>query len=160
MGAGAPVSRRRLLGALGAVALAAPRSGTARDYTSAAEVLDEIDRLAAEVEARLAAMVAVVPASGALADSVGRACTRHRADRAALRERLGVGPPRAPVVPEVDADLGTLRAVLQDLVHAHAEGLPAFGDARAVNLLARHMVLGAQHLTVVDLWLEAEAGRG
>jgi hypothetical protein len=59
----------------------------------------------------------------------------------------------------VDPDLAGLRAAAQDLVHAHAEGLPALRDARAVDLLARHMVDEARHLAVVDLWVEAEANR-
>ncbi len=45
-------------------------------------------------------------------------------------------------------------------MHAHAEGLPALGDAGAVAVLARHMVDASRHLTVIDLWIEAEDVRG
>ena len=47
------------MAALGVVA--APRPAAARDYASAAEVLDTIDGLATEVEAGLAAIVQRVP---------------------------------------------------------------------------------------------------
>jgi hypothetical protein len=54
--------------------------------------------------------------------------------------------------------LRALRDAHQNLVHAHAEGLPALGDRAAVDLLARHMVDVAAQLTVIDLWIEAEEG--
>ena len=46
------------------------------------------------------------------------------------------------------------------LVYAHAEGLPALGDPRAVHVLAGHLVATARHLTVIDLWIESEENRG
>lgn len=151
--------RRTVLKALAAVALVAPRAGAARDYATAAEVLDEIDRLAVEVDARLAALAAAVPGAGAFAASVAAVHAAHRRDRDGLRRRLGLAPAPAAVPSRAGTDLAELRTAVQDLVHAHAEGLPALGDARAVDVLARHMVDGARHLTVVDLWLEAEAAR-
>jgi hypothetical protein len=33
-------------------------------------------------------------------------------------------------------------------------------DPAAVDLLARHLIDCARHLTVIDLWIQAEAERG
>ena len=138
-------------------------SGTARatDYASAAEVLDTIDRLEADVDGRLAAIARAVLPAQAFVASVAADHARHRVARAALRRRLkldaapAAGPPRP-----AGTSLAALREAQQQLVHAHAEGLPALGDARAVDLLARHMIDASRHLTVIDLWIEAEDQRG
>ena len=58
-----------------------------------------------------------------------------------------------------DASLDALRSLQQELVHAHAEGLPALDDVRAVQVLAGHMVEAARRLTVIDLWIELEGQR-
>jgi hypothetical protein len=148
-----------LLGLLGGVALA-PRTAQARDYTSANEVLDTIDRLSGDVEAALSAIANLVPGAQPFAASVRADHLRERADRAAIRARLRLpaAPPGAPAVP-APLSLDALRAAQQELVHAHAEGLPALDDATAVQALARHMVEAARRLTVIDLWIELEAER-
>jgi len=157
-------SRRSLLRVLATAPLAALVSGQraeARDYASAAEVLAEIDRLEASLDARLGALTIAVAAAGALARSVQADHDRHRRARAGLRRRLGLAPRReraaaAGAPPSVEV----LRAIAQDLVHAHAEGLPALRDAAAVDLLARNMVDDARHLAILQMWVEAEGQGG
>jgi hypothetical protein len=133
----------------------------ATEYASAAEVLDTIDRHEAEVDGRLAAIARAVPGAGAFDLSVGADHARHRVERDKLRRRLKLkASPASPAPPRPDLSLAALREAQQQLVHAHAEGLPALGDAGAVALLARHMIDAARHLTVIDLWIEAEEQRG
>jgi hypothetical protein len=153
------VRRRALLEALAAAVLASPASARAREYAFPSEVFDEIDRLATEVDARLGALAAAVPGADAFARSVASRHAAHRRERDAMRARLGAGFARPGPAPSVTTDLAELRTALQDLVHAHAEGLPALGNPEAVDLLARHMVERAAQLTVVDLWIDAEASR-
>ena len=156
------MSRRALLRAtamLGGAALA-PRAALARDYASASEVLDTIDRLAGDVEAALSAIADAVPGAQPFAASVRADHVRERADRDAIRARLRLpaarpGAPASPAPTSLDA----LRSLQQELVHAHAEGLPALDDAPAVQALARDMVEAARRLTVIDLWIELEAER-
>jgi hypothetical protein len=158
----ARIGRRGVLRALAAAPLAAwAGRAEARDYTSAVEVLDEIDRLEADLDRRLAR----VAAAGAFAASVHAAHERHREERAELRRRLRLPAPRPAAAPAAPAtptpfDVESLRALAQDLVHAHAEGLPALGDAAAVDTLARHMVVDARHLAIIQMWGEAEEQRG
>jgi hypothetical protein len=128
----------------------------ATDYTSAAEVLETIDRLQADVEGRLRGLVASRADAAALVASLRADHQRHARERARLRRRLGltapgVAPPGAPS----PVGLAGLREAQQALVYAHAEGLPALADARAVDVLADHMVDLSRHLTIVDLWREA-----
>jgi hypothetical protein len=154
--------RRAFLVAAAAGPLSLTVSGAeAADYGSAAEVFAAIERLEAEVDARLAAVERAVPGAAAFAASVRRDRARHRAERARLRARLRAGSaePAGPG-PEADATLDALRASQQALVHAHAEGLPALGDRAAVDLLAVHMVDLARQLAVIDLWIELEEQRG
>ena len=109
----------------------------------------------------LAAIARAVAGAGTFARSVAADHVRHRTERERLRRRLKLpvsSPPAAPSKPHVS--LAGLREAQQELVHVHAEGLPALGDAGAVDLLAHHMVDGARHLTVIDLWIEAEELRG
>lgn len=130
----------------------------ARDYASAAEVFGEIDRLEIELDARVATLSAAVHAAAPFARSVRADHDRHRVARAALRRRLHLAPGAEP--PPAAAAGGTLAALLalaQELVHAHAEGLPAIRDGAAVDTLARHMVDDARHLAVLQMWAEAEA---
>ena len=156
-------SRRALLRAmalLGGMTLA-PRAAQARDYMSASEVLDVIDRLAGDVDAALFAIANAVPGARPFASSVRADHVRERADRDAIRVRLRL-PAARPGVPAAHAStsLDALRSLQQELVHAHAEGLPALHDAVAVQTLARDMVEAARRLTVIDLWIELEAARG
>jgi hypothetical protein len=152
-------ARRALLKAalLSPLAALAARS-EARDYTSAAEVFDAIDSLEADVAARLRALRLALESSGAWAASVLADHARHRADRERLRRRLRLPPAssRAASAPGA-ADLEGLRAAQEALVYAHAEGLPAVEDPFVVDALARHMVDLSRHLTVTQLWIEAEA---
>lgn len=138
-----------------------PRIARAREYTSAAEVLDTIDRLSAEVDAALAVIAKGLPAVLPFAESVRADHVRERADRAAIRARrrlrAAIGP--APVT-RPSRSLDALRTLQQELVHAHAEGLPALDDPAAVQVLARHLVEASRRLTVIDLWLELEEQRG
>jgi len=121
-------------------------------------VLDTIDRGEVEVAGRLAAIARAVPGAQAFAGSVAADRARHRADRDKLRHRLKLPASSAPIpAAEPDLSLAGLREAQQRLVHAHAEGLPALGDAGAVAVLARHMVDASRQLTVIDLWLEAES---
>jgi hypothetical protein len=137
-----------------------PRTAGARDYTSASEVLDTIDRLAGDVEAALSAIADAVPGARPFAASVRADQVRERAHRDTIRARLRLpasrpGAPAAPGPTSLDA----LRTLQQELVHAHAEGLPALDDAAAVQALARDMVEAARRLTVIDLWVDLEAER-
>jgi hypothetical protein len=150
-------SRRAALKAMAAapfLTLAAPAE--ARDYGSAAEVFAEIDRLEAELDARMTAL-STAPAAAPLARSMRADHDRHRVARAALRRRLrlaGAVPPTPAAAPR--ATIAALTALAQDLVHAHAEGLPAIRDAAAVDTLAHHMVDDARHLAVLQMWAAAE----
>jgi hypothetical protein len=153
-------TRRGLLKALALAPLAALATrADAREYASAAEVLAEIDRLEADLDARMSALAAAVAAAGPLARSMGADHDRHRMTRAALRRRLGLGPSSAsPAGPPVSAPrtMAALTALAQELVHAYAEGLPALRDAAAVAALAPQMVDDARHLAVLQMWAEAE----
>ena len=129
--------------------------------SSPAEAFRAIDALEAEVEERLRALSEAVPAARALARSLLRDHERQRAERQTLERRFGLGA-AAPARSRA-ADLGslsTLRTAQQALVYAHVEGLPALGDPPAVDRLAHHLVALSRHLTVIDLWLEAEEDRG
>jgi hypothetical protein len=150
-------TRRGLLKAMALAPLTAlPARADARDYASAAEVLAEIDRLEADLDARMSALSA---AAAPLARSMGADHERHRMTRAALRRRLGLGASSAvPAGPLGSAPrtIAALTALAQELAHAHAEGLPALGDAAAVAALAPDMVDDARHLAVLQMWAEAE----
>jgi hypothetical protein len=147
----------RAAAAAGALAFA-PRAARARDYTSAGEVLDTIDRLAGDVEAALVAIVRAVPGAEPFLASVRADHAREREDRDAIRARRGLAPaPSTP--PVITTSLDALRSAQQELVHAHAEGLPALDDDSAVRILAGHLVEASRRLTVIDLWIELEADR-
>jgi hypothetical protein len=128
----------------------------ARDYASAGEVLAEIDRLEAELDARLSGLAAAFPMAASFAGSVRADHERHRRTRAALRRRLRLPQARPALAPAATASVDAMRALAQDLVYAHAEGLPALRNAHAVDTLARHMVDDARHLAVLQMWLETE----
>jgi hypothetical protein len=131
------------------------------EYGSAAEVFAAVDTLEAEVSQRLRALKEALASAGPLVRSLLRDQERHREARARLRRRLNL--PSA-VTPRAHAErllsLADLRTAQEALVYAHAEGLVAIGDEIAVDTLARNMVDLARHLTVIDLWIEAEEGRG
>jgi len=155
----ASTGRRRFLrGAAAAplVCLGQPAAVRATEYASASEVLDTIDRREVEVAGRLAAIARAIAGARAFADSVASDQAGHRADRDKLRHRLKLPTSSAPPPPPPDLSLAALREAQQELVHAHAEGLPALGDAGAVAVLARHLVDASRQLTVIDLWIEAE----
>lgn len=159
---GRKIPRRALLkaAALAPAALLASKRLDATDYSGPSEVFDAVDRLEADVAARLRAIVQGLPSAGAFASSVLADHERNRVERARLRSRLGLPAAPAPGA-EVSRDRGleALRAAQGALVYAHAEGLPAIGDAFSVDVLAHHMVELSRHLTVIDLWIEAEANR-
>jgi hypothetical protein len=163
-------ARRRLLQALLGAPLAGlaalPAAGEARDYASAEEVLAEIDRLESDLDARLAALATLVPTVAVFARSVHADHERHRVSRAAIRKRMHVAAGGSSSVAGAapasrsGLALAQLQSLAQDLVHAHAEGLPAIGDAVAVDVLARAMVDDARHLAVLQMWAEAEQAGG
>ena len=125
-----------------------------------AEVLDGLDRQAEEVASRLAGLAAVVPASSALASSLGSDLARHASERRALRRRLRLTPGAPLAVAEAPSSIDALRAAQEALLLAHADGLPRLGDRHAVDVVAHHMVDAARHLAVTDLWIDAERDRG
>jgi len=150
-------SRRAVLkGMIAAPLLTIVTRADARDYASAGEVLAEIDRLEAELDVRLSRLATTFPAAASFAGSVRADHERHRRTRAALRGRLRVTETAPLPVPAGGASVDALRRIAQDLVYAHAEGLPALRDAQAVDTLARHMVDDARHLTVLQMWMETE----
>ena len=155
--------RRRFvstLAGLSAALLLAPRAH-GDEYAGPAEVFDAIDRWEADVDARLRSIAAALFSAQAFASSVLADHARFRRVRASLRGRLQLVPAAAPPAPTLsDRSLEALRTAQQALVHAHAEGLSSLGHAEAVDVLAHHMVEGARHLTVIDLWIEMESERG
>jgi hypothetical protein len=163
-------ARRSILGLLGIAAAASfldCDAAHAKDYGSATEALDEIDRLESDVVRRLSGLAAESPAARNLAQSLIDDHRRHAAERAWVRRLLGAASSRPVGAASTerpqsvdDQALQALRSNQEALVYAHAEGLPALGDARAVSALARHLVDLSRHLTVIDLWLETEGGRG
>jgi hypothetical protein len=156
-------SRRAVLEAIVAAPVLAALGPTlkAADYASAAEALAAADVAEAEVALRLGAIAGRVAAARPFVASVLRDQAAQRAARTRLRRRLGL--PAAPAAKAAVADpldLPALRSAQERLVHAHAEGLPALGDRVAVETMARHLVELSRHLTVIDLWIEAEGNRG
>jgi len=152
------MDRRALLAAGVGAVVSRARTASARDYTSASEVLDAIDGLARDVAASLDAIAASLPGARPFADSVRADHARQRAERDAIRRRHGLAASAPPAAAAPSRDLGALRTLQQELVHAHAEGLPALDDPAAVQSLAGHMVDLSRHLTVIDLWIEASGG--
>lgn len=152
------MSRRRVLRA----AVAAPiallaRSADARDYKDAAEVWDTLEVLAARADARLLALSRAYPPAARFVASARADLARHRVERDPLRAM----PARSAAPPaEIDEprSLPKLRESLADLMHAHAEGLPALRREDAVRRLGEHMVDLSRLVTVVDLWIAAEGG--
>ncbi len=156
------LSRRTALRtALWALALGAlPRRARATDYATAADALDAIEGFEAEVERFYLRLDRSVPASRTMIASFRRDREQHRRHRDRVRRRLGL--PRSETAAASEAATGALpelREALSALVYAHAEALPALGDAIAVSLLLADLVDLARHLAVVDLWIEAEAAR-
>ena len=141
--------------------LVRPRDASGTDYASAGEALASIDALEAEVAFRLSRLEESVSSARAFAASLRRDQEAHRRERDAVRRRLGV-PAATTTRPSVaDAlELEALRGAEEKLTYAHAEALPALGEATAVQTLARHMVDLSRHLTLVGLWIEAEERRG
>ncbi len=131
------------------------------DYSSALEVFDAVDTLEADVSQRLRALSEALASARPFVTSLLRDQERHRETRARLRRRLGIAATRSPRADARDLlSLADLRTAQEALVHAHAEGLAALGDEIAVDTLARNMVDLSRHLTVIDLWIEAEESRG
>ncbi len=155
------LSRRELLGAAAAAtALAGARRASAADYASAGEALSAIEAFEAEVDGQLRRLQRVQPAARRMLDSFGRDRERHRAHRARVRRRLGLADAGPPAVSEAaTAPLPDVRAAQSALVYAHAEALPTLGDVVSVGLLMADLVDLARHLTLLDLWIEAEAAR-
>jgi hypothetical protein len=158
----APVSRREwLAAAAAAVALCGAPPARAADYASAAEALDAIDAFEVDVERYCLRLAHVAPAARPMLSSFARDRERHREHRRRLRERLGVSPASSAAASEApSAALDVVREAQSALVYAHAESLPTLNDAVGVGLVMGDMVDLARHLTLFDLWIEAEAARG
>jgi len=124
------------------------------DYASPREVFSEVDRLEAQVVGCLGALDHGPPRQRMLVASLLADHERHRLERLGLRRRLRLGPAAARQLGPRGRSLKALREAQQALVFAHAEGMPALGDARVVDCMARHLVDQARHLTLIDLWLE------
>lgn len=156
------VSRRAVLGAsLGAAmgAFAPPARGA--DYATADEALTAIEGFEADVDRLLLRLERIVPASQAMIASFRRDRARQHSHRERIRRRLGLPRSQAAAASAApSAPLPALREAQSALVYAHAEALPALGDAIAVSLLLADLVDVARHLTVIDLWIETEASRG
>jgi hypothetical protein len=130
------------------------------EYGSAEEALDALDRMEADAASRLRSISAALASARPFVESVLSDHERQRGERASVRRRLGLPEVRQPETSDAEpADLAALRAAQEALVYAHAEALPALGDAWAVRILARHLVELARQLTVIDLWIEAEEQR-
>jgi hypothetical protein len=158
----AALSRRSLLRAAVLAPCAAawlPARAAAADYASAAEALDAVDAMEADVAARLAAISAGLVSARPFVSSVLADQASQRSARGLLRQRLGLAAAAHVATAPAAPDLAGLRAAQEALVYAHAEGLPALGDAHAVRVMALHMVELARQLTVIDLWIEAEEQR-
>ncbi len=153
------MNRRAVLALFAAAAAFSTRRAQARDYASAAEVLDTIDALASAVDAALEVIARAVPGARPFAASVRADHVRERAGRDAIRSRRRLPAAAAAVIEPREASLDALRATQQELVHAHAEGLPALDDPAAVQVLAGHLVAASRRLTVIDLWIELEEQR-
>jgi hypothetical protein len=151
------VNRRAALRALLTAPIAAAGAATsvdARDYATAAEVWSTIAALSQEVEARLGAVARAIPAARTFADSAKADLSRHRRERVRLR---GVAEPAVPEIALDDAAaLPRLRRSLEQLMHAHAEGLPALPPGPVVHRVAEHMSDVSRLLTIVDLWIGVE----
>jgi hypothetical protein len=144
-----------------ATSMALAPSALGADYASADEALAAIEGLEADVERFLLRLERTVASSRPLVASFRRDRDRHRGHRARVRRRLGLPSSEAAAASEApDAALPALREAQSALVYAHAEALPALGDAVSVSLLLEDMVDLARHLTVIDLWIESEAARG
>jgi len=132
------------------------------DYASPADAFAAMDAAHAEVGSRLRALAEATPSARAFTSSLLADLDRHAEARAALRRRLGLSAPSAGGIAAAlePLSLEALRAAQERLVYAHAEGLPAIGDAAAVDTLAHQMVVFSRHLTVTTLWIEVEAERG
>lgn len=152
------VGAATLLAGLAAEALA-PAKAEAKDYTSRREALDDLDRLSSICGMRLGTVGRARAGASLLVSRFLTTLERHRATREDVRRRFalprGVDP--AGQLGEVDADLEALRQSLDDLMIAHAESLPVFGDATVVSRLAVNMVEVSKLRTVIDLWVVAEA---
>ena len=146
--------------AAAAAALVAPRALGA-EYESARGALDAIEGLSAQVVVRWQALRAL-PAARTFSQKLLDEHGRLRSERVALRKRLRL-PVAAMRAAQASADarsLGALREAQNALMLAHAESLPALPDASAVDLIARHAIAASRHLTLNDLWIEAEDARG
>jgi hypothetical protein len=161
--AGPVLTRRAILRGIAAAPGLALATDPVRatDYASAAEVFAAVDRAETEVTARLRALGAAMPSARAFTSSLLADLERHRAARAVLRRRLRLGSvTESTASTDEPLSLAALRAAQENLVYAHAEGLPAVGAAFAIDVLAKHMVDLSRHLTVTTLWIEVEGERG
>jgi hypothetical protein len=140
--------------------MAAPRA-SATEYKSSADALNDLERLSSDVVGRLRAL-RELPVARAFCDRLLAEHERLQRERWALRARLGLPAP-APSAPRAllaPRSLAALRDAQNALMLAHAEALPALPDPTAVDRMARHAMTASRHLTLLDLWIEAEDARG
>jgi len=152
-------TRRGALRALCVIPAWAVASGAeAAEYGSGPGVFAAIEALSQALEARVLALAGAFPPSSAWVASLRADLARHRRERVTLAAARRWPPTRPPDAAAAGdpRSLARLREALNELMLAHAEGLPALGDSDLVQHLAEHMVDLSRHLTIVDLWIEAE----
>lgn len=162
--AGSEMARRDLfagvsaLAALHALGSVSPVDVLARDYVSAGEALDDLDRLASLCAMRLEAVRRDRHEADLLVSRFLSSLNEQRKTLDDVRRRFALpGPPDSPpVTEEIDSSLPDLRQALDDLMIGYAESLPAYGDAAVVSRLALDMVAVSRLRTVIDLWVVAE----
>jgi len=130
----------------------------ARDYVSAREALDDLDRLASACVVRLEAVRRDRPNAEVLVTRFLSTLEAQGKTLDEMRRRFALpGPPDSTALKEeVDSALPDLRQALDDLMIGYAESLPAYEDAAVVSRLAVDMVAVSRLRTVIDLWVVAE----
>jgi hypothetical protein len=133
----------------------------AAEPASADAALGAVESFAGAVAVRLHALAERRPAARAFARSLLREQEAHRAERDGVRRLLGLPPPAQGALPSPadPFDLEALRAAQEKLTYALAEAIPLLGRPSVVRTLARQMVAASRHLTLVNLWIEAEERR-
>jgi hypothetical protein len=139
--------------------LAGSRRAPAAEFPSGEAALDAMEARSETVEAALQDLAHNSRPFGRGAASFLADLRRHRQDRARVRKLLGLLPPHVETPPPKTATLTDLRAAQQELVFAHAEGIPALGSPAAASVIVLDLVDVARHLAVIDSWIEAGASR-
>ena len=123
--------------------------------------MSAIDALEADVAGRLSALAAALPAARAFVASLLADHERHRAVRADVRRMLRLAV-AAAIVAVARRHVARRRCGPRRRRSSTPtpRAFPPSARPLAVDAMARNMVDLARHLTVIDLWIEAEAVRG